>query len=178
MKKDTLRKIGMASLNWLYENEEIKRGKEQLIRQQLYLDPLWDKAQTIGIVKALPFEFDTGPVMDQAWTEDRRVVVPKTEVSGLVFHQVLPESIYTRSSFGVEEPAQANEVALSEIDLLIVPGLVFTLEGYRIGFGGGYYDRILQGYHGAHCSLVFSEQIQECWQPEPFDQSIGRLFIH
>lgn len=58
-----------------------------------------------------------------------------------------------------------------------MPGIVFTLEGFRIGFGGGYYDRFLEQYQGETCSLVFSEQIQENWQVEPFDLPVKRLFI-
>ena len=178
MEKKKIRTLGLANLNWLYRNEALKAVKEQHIIQQLFADTYWQQAKTIGVVKAVPFEFDTLPVIGKAWAEGKRVTVPKVENTELAFHQITPESLFVRSSFGVEEPAERQEVALTDIDLLIVPGLVFTTAGFRVGFGGGYYDRVLENFRGNSCSLVFSEQIQESWQAEPFDQQIDKLFIN
>lgn len=169
--------MGLANLNWLYKNEALKAAKEQQIIQQLFADDYWREAKTIGVVKALPFEFDTTAVIGKAWTEGKQVTVPKVEDGHMVFHRITPESLFIRSSFGVEEPAERQETPLDNIDLLIVPGLVFTVEGFRVGFGGGYYDRVLENFRGNTCSLVFSEQIQECWQVEDFDRQIDKLFI-
>ncbi|MCB5956057.1 5-formyltetrahydrofolate cyclo-ligase [Enterococcus sp. CWB-B31] len=177
MDKKGTRKLGKANLHWLHKNNEIKKNKEQLIREQLFSDQLWIAAQTIGVVKSMPFEFNTLPVIEQAWSEGKKVAVPKTEKKGLFFHSIHTESTFVKSSFGVEEPAEHAVISLAEIDLLIVPGVVFTTDGLRIGFGGGYYDRILEQYSGASCSLVFSEQIQEGWQAESFDQRVDKLFI-
>lgn len=177
MEKKKIRTLGLANLNWLYRNEELKAAKEQQIIQQLFADECWLAAKTIGVVKALPFEFDTLPVIGKAWSEGKQVTVPKVENGWMEFHQITPESLFVRSSFGVEEPAEKQETALAEIDLLIVPGVVFTVEGFRVGFGGGYYDRVLENFKGNSCSLVFSEQIQECWEAEAFDQQINKLFI-
>jgi len=52
---------------------------------------------------------------------------------------------------------------------LIVPGLVFNEKGYRIGFGGGFYDRFLADYHGKTVSLAFDFQVMKEIPTESFD---------
>ena len=50
-------------------------------------------------------------------------------------------------------------VEKEQIDVIVVPGVVFDRNGYRIGFGGGYYDRYLQDFEGLRVSLAFQEQL-------------------
>lgn len=50
-------------------------------------------------------------------------------------------------------PATAEEMSLAEIEMMVVPGLVFDRAGYRVGHGGGYYDRFLAGYTGTSVGL-------------------------
>ena len=67
------------------------------------------------------------------------------------------ESVY----FGLLEPIESKtkKVEPKEIDLMIVPGLGFDKDGFRLGVGGGYYDRFLQNYNGNTLSLAFQEQM-------------------
>jgi 5-formyltetrahydrofolate cyclo-ligase len=62
------------------------------------------------------------------------------------------------------------------LDLLIVPGLAFSKKGYRIGFGGGYYDRFLSAFDGKTVSLVFGEQFNDQWTPDVFDIPIDKIY--
>jgi 5-formyltetrahydrofolate cyclo-ligase len=69
-----------------------------------------------------------------------------------------------------------TEVVPSEkIDLLVVPGLVFDRSGYRIGYGGGYYDRYLAHFKGAAVSLAFNDQIGENLPHEEFDIPVEQV---
>nr|WP_242586731.1 5-formyltetrahydrofolate cyclo-ligase [Enterococcus sp. DIV0869a] len=178
VEKARLRKLGLRNLKWLHDHPTLKEQKEREISQSLFNDPCWEKAQTIAITKPLDFEFNTHILLSKGWSEGKKMLMPiATKDRKLTFHLVEPETIFEKTAFGVEEPVAAPEVSAEIIDLLVVPGIVFTHEGFRIGFGGGYYDRFLQQYQGETCSLVFSEQIQESWQVESFDLPVKRLFI-
>lgn len=178
VEKARLRKLGLANLKWLHKHPVLKEQKEQVISQALFGDPCWKNAKTIAITKPLDFEFDTHILLDKGWYEGKKMLMPITgHKRQLTFHLVTPETKFETTAFGVAEPVATPKVSSETIDLLVVPGIVFTREGFRIGFGGGFYDRFLQHYQGETCSLVFSEQIQENWQVESFDLPVKRLFI-
>ena len=69
-----------------------------------------------------------------------------------------------------------NDIDKEEIDLIVVPGLLFSSRGFRIGFGGGFYDRYLADYQGETCSLVFSEQLYDDWEVEDFDIPVQKIY--
>jgi len=63
-----------------------------------------------------------------------------------------------RHPFGMMEPApDAPAVAADEIELTLVPGLAYDRCGYRLGYGGGYYDRFLTRFRGVRAGIVFHE---------------------
>lgn len=57
----------------------------------------------------------------------------------------------------------------------IVPGVVFSDEGYRIGFGGGYYDRYMSDYNGDTLSLAFAEQTGHVVPSEHHDIPVSKI---
>lgn len=174
--KAQLRQLGVQTLKNLAPNK--KAEKERRIHQKLYLSSAFQNAQTIGITLANEIEVATEPVIHYAKQQHKKIVIPKTlPKRQMAFYELTVETILERSSFGVLEPTNSRLFLPKQIDLLIVPGLIFTKSGYRIGFGGGYYDRYLQQYPNQTASLVFTEQLNDEWLPESFDQKIEQLFI-
>lgn len=179
MDKKITRKMGLENLRWLSQHPEIKEQKEIEILNAFYATEYWQKAKKIALIKPLPIEFNTMKIVSTGWQQKKSFAMPKVAAGGQMdFYTITSETTFHRTSFGVEEPESTNVMEPSEIDLLIVPGVVFSSKGYRIGFGGGFYDRYLTKYQGATCSLVFSEQIQEQWKPEQYDLPVQEIIIH
>lgn len=133
------------------------------IARNLYEDERWKTASIVGMtISRLP-EVDTYQLIRKAWEEGKKVVVPKCDpATKTLDFRVLTcfselESVY----FGLLEPipSKTEAVSAANIDLLIVPGLAFSKNGYRLGFGGGYYDRFLLNYEGDTVSLAFKKQL-------------------
>ncbi len=122
------------------------------ILQQLFALPQWKDAPLVCSYMSIRGEIDTSPILHRALTEEKSVALPCT-LSGadkgeMIFRVLSPHTPYTLEPgrFGIPEPSPSSPV-LSPKDLqgslVLLPGLAFDLEGYRLGYGGGYYDRFL-----------------------------------
>ncbi|QKE09162.1 5-formyltetrahydrofolate cyclo-ligase [Bacillus cereus] len=145
----------------------------------LYEKKEWAEAKTIGITLSMENEVNTYPIIEKAWKEGKRVVVPKCnkETRTMSFRQISNfdqlETVYMNLREPI--PALTEEVNADEIDLQIVPGVAYTERGERIGYGGGYYDRYLVHYKGKTLSLAYSFQMVEHIPVEPFDKNVEKI---
>jgi 5-formyltetrahydrofolate cyclo-ligase len=153
-----------------------------IIAQTLYKDPLWLSAHTIGITISNPPEVDTYQIIRKAWDEGKRIVIPKClpKERKMNFHLLdrfdQLETVYS----GLLEPieSETERVAPKEIDLIIVPGLGFDTDGFRLGVGGGYYDRFLQTFKGSTLSLAFQEQMIYNIPKEAHDIPVAKIITN
>lgn len=125
---------------------------------QLFTNEDFIQAKTITTTIAHPGEIDTQPIIDYAFSAGKTILVPKTYPKRQMKFAVY-EGIdkLERTAYGILEPKDdATFVEKADIDLVIVPGLFFTPEGYRIGHGGGFYDIFLSDYSGKKIALAFS----------------------
>lgn len=177
MEKAAMRQAAIQQLKKLASHEKRKNEKEDIILSLFFASKEWREAQTIALIRPTDFEFNMNKIAEKAFLVGKKVVVPKSLAKRqLAFYEVDALSQYTISKFGVEEPVSALLADKKAIDLIVVPGLIFSKKGYRVGFGGGFYDRFLADYQGMTCAMVFSEQIKEDWLPEVFDIPVQRIF--
>ena len=94
-----------------------------------------------------PEEIDTRPLVRSCKSTGRRLYLPRTVREGSRLKISLVDDPDTQLAPGychIPEPrADLPEADLAEVDLIIVPGLAFDPTGFRLGRGGGYYDRLL-----------------------------------
>ncbi|MGY3765969.1 5-formyltetrahydrofolate cyclo-ligase [Vagococcus vulneris] len=178
MVKKVLRTKKIKSLKELADNQELKTTLEYQVLNKLFMDDIWKKSNVIGTVIPFPHEFDYWKLIHQAFSENKRIALPKTYQKGVMhFYEYEQNDTLTPSSFGAMEPNEKRILNPEEISLLIVPGVVFNESGFRIGYGGGFYDRYLESFPNETCSLIFSTQLDNSWQPENHDQQVNKLFV-
>ena len=175
--KKTIRKAMMTAFQQIDENERVAISKK--LQENLFDTELWRGAETIGVYLSMGSEWDTRAIVDKGLEDGKNVTVPKTipDSKELIFYQLTDPTQTRIGNFGLEEPDIQLTTAVDKdaIDLLIVPGLVFTQNGYRVGFGGGYYDRYLANFIHTTVSLVHTNQFVETFPIESFDIPINYL---
>ncbi|MDQ0254410.1 5-formyltetrahydrofolate cyclo-ligase [Evansella vedderi] len=152
---------------------EQRNSKTREIHKQLFEKEEWKMGKLIGTTISTGNEIDTYTIIKQAWKEGKDIAVPKCipKEKELTFYKISSFEDLEVSYFHLKEPIPERTVAVKpdDIDLLIVPGIVFDRGGYRIGYGGGYYDRFLQGRELKTCSLCFEFQLVDAVPKEKHD---------
>ena len=116
------------------------------IFRHLMNSKLWQEAKVVHTFLPQNTEPNTFFLVQEALQTKRRVQVPKVDgPSHLTHHWLEDIKLLKQNSWGIPEiqDSAASTADFSEIDLVIVPGLAFSLKGARLGQGRGYYDRFL-----------------------------------
>ena len=142
--KKAFREHYQAVLNHL----TIERKKSASEQAETFL-PSWidnrvfNKKGMIAVFSPFKGEIDLWPVY-RLWLSEHRLIFPKISGTTLSFHQIHKIEDLSPSIYSLLEPnSHLPEVPLEEIFLILVPGLAFDNEYYRLGRGLGFYDRLL-----------------------------------
>lgn len=177
LNKRQLRKSAIATLKNF--SDEKRHAIEKRLREHLFTTDMWKAANTIGITVSQRFEWNTKPIIEVGWQQGKTMCVPKCipQEKKLIFYRLdhfsQLEVVY--SGLLEPKPEEATQIEKSHIDLLIVPGLLFDKKGFRVGFGGGYYDRFLTDFPNQTVSLMHSSQLVERVPSESFDIPVQQL---
>ena len=177
MHKKELRIIIINHLKKL--TETTYKEKSVLIHKKLLQEQGIKNAQVIGITLSVFPEVETWDLIKLFWSQGKRVVVPKCEPKSrmMTFYEITSfnqiENVYMNLSEPI--PHMTTKVSKEEIDYLIVPGLAYDRQGFRLGFGGGYYDRFLTDFKKPTISLAFHMQIVEKIPTDDYDVPIEKI---
>ena len=177
MDKSRLRQSVVAEIKSFSGDE--RHTYEEKMRSQLISSNLWKNAEIIGITIANGFEWDTKKIIKTAWKQGKRVCVPKClpKYKKMHFYQIENFEQLEIVYYNLLEPkpTETKKIDKEMIDLLVVPGVVFNNEGYRIGFGGGYYDRFLTNFKNETVSILHSKQLVKDLPIEKHDIAVKHL---
>ena len=158
-------------------SQEQKQAMDQALTERFLNHPFYQEAKIIATYLSFPHEFQTQELIEQALKDGKKVLIPKTYPKGRMEFVVYDPQQLVKTSFGLLEPqGDLDVVEPSQIDLIHVPGLAFTTEGYRIGYGGGYYDRYLEHFAGQSLSTIYPCQIQD-FSSEDHDIAVQEVLI-
>ena len=174
--KKTLRKETIAAMKELPQS--VKAEADSQLTQRFIQLPAFQEAQTLATYLSMGHEFSTASLIQAALQSGKRVCVPRTYPQGRMEFVEYDPNILEKTRFGLLEPNEQGKVVdKAEIDLIHVPGLVFQSKGYRIGYGGGYYDRYLADFTGKTVSTTYSIQQGE-FQPNAFDVAVQEVLVY
>lgn len=124
-------------------------------------------------------ECDTSKIIARAFNDNKRVAVPKClEESGeMDFYFIKSFSDLSPGKFGILEPLPEKCERVTDFSrgLCLVPGLSFDYQGYRLGFGKGYYDRFLQSFGGVTAGICYNKCIQNELPKGAYDRAVDIL---
>lgn len=172
--KSKLRKQVLAARDALSPEE--RGDKSRKIEELLFALPEFRSARTVLFFASFRSEVETGPMIRRALASGKRLVLPKVAGSELGLFEVRElEKDVAPGAWGIPEPRETRPVRLAEIDLVIVPGAAFDERGNRIGYGAGFYDKLLPGFPGMTVALAFESQIIESIPASAHDIPVRKI---
>ena len=153
-----------------------RRALDSRIRTNLEAFDIYAEAPLVLAYVSYNNEVDTRSVIASALEAGKRVAVPHVSArkKSMAFFEIGSLDDLVEGYKGILEPRAELKVPLGTKDLCgsvcLVPGLVFDAQGYRVGYGGGYYDRFLPFYPGDKVALARASQMSSNPLPaEPTD---------
>ena len=89
-------------------------------------------------------ELDTSSIINKLKSEQKIIIVPKISNNELVHIAINDETEFGLNEYGIKEPNDGNHFVIENLDIIFIPLLAFDIEGHRVGYGKGYYDRFLK----------------------------------
>ncbi|MDU7337569.1 MAG: 5-formyltetrahydrofolate cyclo-ligase [Clostridium sp.] len=160
-------------------SEEEKRSLDSEIQSRLLSLREYSQAETVFTYISKELEVDTLAIVRAAWANQKRVAVPRC-VPGtrdMEFYYIRSWQDLEPASFGVMEPIveRCERVDDESKGFCLVPGFSFDVQGFRLGYGGGYYDRFLSRFGGFTVGICYSFCVQWNLPHGYYDRSVDLL---
>ncbi|MEL1134710.1 5-formyltetrahydrofolate cyclo-ligase [Desulfitobacterium sp. THU1] len=161
--------------------QEERAEYSQRIRGYVTRTPEFLEASTIMLFLNFRDEFETTELAQQVLDSGKRLVLPRcAPKSVLMLSQIEDlEKDIEPGMWGIREPKKEGLIRVhpEEIDCILVPGAAFDMQGNRLGYGGGYYDRFFERVRDKtpKIALAFHCQIVDSIPVEVYDKKIDAL---
>ena len=130
-----------------------------LIADRFLALPEMEAARTVMLFWSFGSEVPTARLIEHLHVLGVAVALPRIEGSELVPVRFDPGDPTEPTSFGAREPVGATTIAPGRLDVVAVPGVAFDRRGRRVGYGRGYYDRLLPTTSASAVALAFGLQV-------------------
>lgn len=148
----------------------IKADADAVITASVIKRPEFKAAQFICLYMSLPEEVSTTKILENILASDSVVIVPCIIRNEMKLFRIKSAQQLMTGSYNIPEPMQScPEVSVSSVSLFIVPGIAFDRYGYRLGWGKGYYDRLLVQTDVTKIGLAYAIQLVPRLPREEYD---------
>ncbi|MDK2849072.1 MAG: 5-formyltetrahydrofolate cyclo-ligase [Desulfuromonadales bacterium] len=153
---------------------EICLSQSIRIQQRVMALPAFRQADVLALYSPILNEVFTEEIFQEALRLGKTIAYPRVRGESLDFVLVASPQELEPGAFGVLEPTGSRLVPSGALDLVLVPGVAFDLEGYRLGYGKGFYDRVLcgAGRPALSIGLCFELQVVDRLPVEDHDQCL------
>ncbi len=185
-KKKALRKIIKVRVSAISANE--RRKREEILHNNLFSMPEFLDAKSVMLFANLPDEIDTFSLIDKCFAMGKKVYLPVINGDDMTACEFNGE--YQIGRYGIKEPSlltpnsslfpngHQHVLTPNSIDFILVPGVAFSPNGYRLGRGKGYYDKFLSKYSNLFTvGVCFREQFYLDIPTEPHDIPMQRVLV-
>ncbi|MBA3553078.1 MAG: 5-formyltetrahydrofolate cyclo-ligase [Actinobacteria bacterium] len=144
------------------------------VERRLFALPELLSAGTVMAFSSFDSEISTRDIISRLLGSGRRVLLPYVDDAGLEAAEVTLREPARASGRGPAEPPRRTPVPPEAIDAVIVPGLAFDRSGFRLGYGGGHYDRFLRRLpdRSHRVGIAFHPQVIERVPRGPGDERL------
>ncbi|HEY4716966.1 MAG TPA: 5-formyltetrahydrofolate cyclo-ligase [bacterium] len=172
--KETLRKRLLKKRAELDAKDAL--NKSNIITSRVIALREFMHAGSIAFYTSVKNEVDTSAIFKYAKALDKEIAFPKVHGEGIKFHIIKDLSELDKGRFGIPEPDSVNaEIRVKDVNLFLIPGVAFDKSGFRLGYGKGYYDRIVCDVKGFMLGLAFDFQIVETIHPSENDIKVDKI---
>ena len=136
----------------------------------------YSPAKTLLVYVSKPIEVNTRPIIEMAWADGKKVAVPRCipDTRDMEFHYIESLEELSPGSFSVLEPSESNPIVTDFSGcLMIVPGMRFDMNGYRIGYGKGYYDRYMVRFEGISVGICYADELRPFMYHGKYDRAVN-----
>lgn len=175
------RKLQIRNVCKKYRNNLPAEKKQQfdLILQEKFLQTEeYKNADVLLAFVSKDIEINTNMIINQALADGKTLALPKCKEENLMDFYIVDDLANLKEGYyGLLEPDSTKCQLLQSTDnsVCIVPGLAFDREGYRIGFGKGYYDRFLLDFKGVTVGMCYTKCVEENLPRGYYDRPIDIL---
>ena len=137
--------------------EDKKRSESRIITRIRAL-PQYREARVIALYVPVRGEVDLLPLLEDT---SKTTLFPKVHGEDLAFYPAACIDTFVPGRFGIPEPPEGPVFPIRDIDLIFVPGISFDRTGHRIGYGKGYYDRLMRA--NGHVATIGGASMNVWW---------------
>ncbi len=174
--KKSIRRDVLARRNSIPSDK--RQEKDTIIMESLFSLPAFKEAKIISYFASFGSEVSTLPHIEKAMKMGKTIVLPRVDNINkrLRLFEVHNLEELKPGTMNIPEPdvPPERERDINNVDLVIMPGVAFDLEGNRLGYGAGYYDRLLAGLNKniPRIAIAYEEQIVDSLPVESHDMKV------
>lgn len=159
MEKEALRTL-MREKRRTLSVDEIN-GKSCIIEKKLFNIDEFLRSKTVMVYLSSFNEVSTDGIINRLFKDKKRIAVPisNTISQTLTLSYLESTEEFVKGAYGIREPSVIRECKPEDIDVILVPGIAFDIHGNRIGFGKGYYDKLLSCSGSVKIGLCYDFQL-------------------